>query len=116
MCDLGDQDCATLWKVTHPKARVGHRCDCCRRTIVKGENYALTSSLYDGSWQSEKACAECATVINAFGEEHRFFPSASTFVEYLEECVIGEEESAWQLPLDAILAAMALAAPRVVTP
>jgi hypothetical protein len=106
MCDLYGEETATLWNVSHPKARVEHRCHCCDGTIKAGEHYALTSSLYDGHWTTEKACAECATVINAFGEEHRFFPSASTATEYLSECDrYGDSE--WALPLARILAKQA---------
>ena len=102
MCDLGLEDTATIWNVTYPRARVEHLCACCRRAIPRGDYYALTRSLFDGHWTTEKACAGCATVINAFGEEHRFYPSADGFVEYLEECA--RDDVRWAPVLAAIAA------------
>ena len=103
MCDIYGEETSTLWLVSHPKARVEHRCACCHSTVPRGDYYALTRSLYDGSWQTEKACAGCATAIHAFGEEHRFTPEADTFVEYLEDCIRGDDDE-WVPVLAGIMA------------
>ncbi len=96
MCDIyNDDETATLWNVTYPRARVEHRCACCCRTIPRGDNYALTKTLYDSAWTTEKTCAGCATAITAFGDAHRYYPAPSMFREYLEECLRDEESNHW---------------------
>lgn len=94
MCSLHGEETATIWNVSHPKARIEHRCDCCGGAIPAGERYALTNALNDGHWSNAKSCFGCATIINEFGEEHRFYPWPGTFPEYLTECASWDEESA----------------------
>jgi hypothetical protein len=40
-------------------ARVEHRCGQCGRTISVGERHHYWSFVYDGSWSSERTCAQC---------------------------------------------------------
>lgn len=95
MCDLGSEDSATLWNRKKVKARVARKCLCCGLPISPGDSYERTNSLYDGSWTTEWSCALCAAAIETFGKAHRFYPSASSFPEFLDECVQYDGATTW---------------------
>jgi hypothetical protein len=53
---------ATRW----PKARTGHKCGECRRTILKGEVYHRCSGKFEGDFFDDITCAQCAEIREAF--------------------------------------------------
>lgn len=86
MCDLADQEKATLWRVAVVRARKPSACHTCGRVLPAGRRCGVTSMLFDGAWTVERACMPCHRARQAFGAAHLFYPSYSTLREYLSEC------------------------------
>lgn len=55
-----------VYKEKVVKARKTHRCCECRRDIVKGEKYNLTTGKWDGEFSAYKVCSDCQSVIDQF--------------------------------------------------
>ena len=54
-----------FFDATWPKARKGHDCDQCSRTIERGETYRAQSMIWDGRPSRSKICAQCAKFAEA---------------------------------------------------
>jgi hypothetical protein len=49
-----------------PKARKEHKCGDCNKTIPKGEKYQRWAGKFDGEMFTEKRCAICVEIRDAF--------------------------------------------------
>lgn len=67
MCDAPDEY-SDVWNEKQRKARVEHTCCACKETIRRGDVYRVTSSLYDGSWDTWAHCLRCAAMLDALGK------------------------------------------------
>lgn len=103
MCDLSDEVTASVWRIEQRRARKPRNCGCCGAAIAKGEQYSNTFAISDGELVNENACAACAAAIEEFGKAHRLYPFPSSFVPYLQECILGDDVGErWRPMLDAI--------------
>ena len=96
MCGIWLEDVCEVWCETPRYARKQHRCFCCNGSILRGEQYIVHFSVYDGRPTSEKMCFECDKAQREFANAHdgiRHVPSA--FLEVLFECYNEEIRSAW---------------------
>lgn len=51
---------------TDPTARKNYRCGECRREIARGEKYCREKTLYNGRFEVNKTCLDCASIRDAF--------------------------------------------------
>lgn len=105
MCFFGGGDGPDYFDMSTRTARKEHGCDGCRRVIKRGEKYHLIKTVSDGTWDVEKACAECDAAIEQFGAAHDGWPFPSYFREALVDCISdGDEESdkKWRPMLEAM--------------
>lgn len=88
MCGFSVDDPAEVFRLTHPRARKAHRCDCCNWMIQPGEHYESEFMVSDGAAFTGRLCACCAIARQAFAaaEDHSGTPSADWFREALREC------------------------------
>lgn len=68
MCDLVS-DAADVYEQQRRRARKRHACEACGETIMPGDTYVHTSSLYDGSWSTWKHCLRCSAIFEALHAE-----------------------------------------------
>jgi len=63
-CSCGDYDGdpVNVSEVRKIKSRKKHKCDECRRTIKKGEEYWRIKFLSDGYWDNGKRCIQCQQI------------------------------------------------------
>jgi hypothetical protein len=57
-----DWDPATVYNAVTRKAAKDHKCDECRGTIRKGENYEYVTGLWDGQWSTFRTCPDCIPI------------------------------------------------------
>lgn len=57
---------AALYRSKMQRARKVHRCDECRRPIVRGEEYEHTTICFEGCWNRHKTCVDCVSIRKAF--------------------------------------------------
>lgn len=69
MCVIDLEPCE-VWRETKCKARKVHRCSCCRRAILPGEEYLQHFSVFEGDPTSAKCCAECERDRLEFARAH----------------------------------------------
>lgn len=62
MCST-DYDPADVWNETTPTARKSHRCDECGLPVKVGRPYSRIGWLYDRSWNTYRAHAECRALM-----------------------------------------------------
>ena len=94
MCEiyLGDCDPVAGHRILHRTARKEHRCECCRAPIKVGDLYHYASWINaDRRPDWERACMLCALDCKEFGDAHRLWFFVSSFCEYLDECVVGDQ-------------------------
>lgn len=104
MCELSNEETCSVWDEQWFRARMKHSCGACGVTIGPGHRYCRTFMLFEGHASADKLCAACWAVRDAFGQEHRLYPSASTLTEHLHECISegGESARRWRPRLRAI--------------
>jgi hypothetical protein len=103
VCSLDYEPC-TLWRERVVVARRPHACDACWRPITPQEPYTLHKHLFEGSWSTERICATCWLVREAFAEAHRQTCAPSVLIDTLRECIDengGERQ--WRLELAIML-------------
>lgn len=100
MCSIDLEPCE-VWSETKRTARKLHTCDCCGGLIRPGRVYVVHFSMFHGEKTSEKMCASCLAVAEAFQADHGQRSVPSSMRELLYECVSdGDPESKrWQLHL-----------------
>jgi hypothetical protein len=103
MCEIWTDDYPDAWTERTVTARKPHVCSGCRAAIRKGEMYLRTWCLQDGHNTTEKACADCAFVRDAFGETHAVIPWPSSLVGMLRECISEDDDDGWRMALAALL-------------
>lgn len=72
---------------TIQKARKEYECECCGKTIIKGESYARRSS---GFWGEpiRKLCTNCNDTVNAFCDKYEYEKDVN-YDEILGQPVVG---------------------------
>lgn len=74
------------------RARKAHICIVCGRRIDPGEKYCRQVYEQDGL-HNEKACRQCADIVDDFERDHGFWPSFGSIDMFLDECLqIDREE------------------------
>ena len=63
LCDV-DFETSTVYTEVKRRARKKHRCTACHGIITPREVYTRITSLFDGSWDSAKRCADCQHMIH----------------------------------------------------
>ena len=58
-CYCGDYEEPTLHNVSTRKARKGHICSECGKTIAAGEHYEYVSGMWEGCFNAFKTCPRC---------------------------------------------------------
>lgn len=108
MCTIDDSydDEPSVWRNTQRRARKPHVCATCRRTIAPGETYRVHVAIFDGYASTDKACADCTAVIDAFGRDHHAQFAPGSILDGLERCV-DEREAGWERWGDALAAIIA---------
>lgn len=100
-----------FWHEETRKARKPHRCDACRETIAKGDQYTYQSGKYDGEFFDDHMCRRCcydtARVVIHELEEGCYWseawPTVDHLLDYLEESGMGQTPHA-SIPADFDLA------------
>lgn len=88
MCSI-DLDTCDVFTDTPRKARKEHRCDCCRRIVLKGETYFKHFSLYEGHVTDEKCCKDCNDDRDEFAAAPGHMNcNPSSFMTVLHDCVV----------------------------
>ena len=64
MCIYVDDDDTITLDDGYRRARKGHKCKECRRTIKPGETYRYWTTLSYGTFATEKMCAHCWAAID----------------------------------------------------
>lgn len=96
MCELAEpDDCCTIWDETAPRARKRHSCDSCGGPIEPGEVYIRHKQLYEGDWDTQRACLACVVARETFESAHGDCSlSPRGFPEALLSCIHeGDERS-----------------------
>ncbi len=68
MCDVDYDPCA-VFDVTTPKARRPHECGECYLPIKPGRQYVRVGMLFEGSWRTYRAHAECWALMQFIEEK-----------------------------------------------
>lgn len=105
MCSTEDLEPCTVWRQTYRTARKAHECDACGGPIAPKDPYLDHFDVFEGEVSSQKICAPCTIVWNAFSKEHGGAPHPGSLIETLEEC-IGERDddsARWRPLLAGIL-------------
>lgn len=90
MCDVNlDDGTAAVFESSFPKAAKGHKCCVCNTTIPKGQTYLRHKSLFEGRWQQDKACQDCAAVWTYFFQAHGGGYSPYHLWDMVEGCIDG---------------------------
>lgn len=104
MCSLDLEPC-DAWNERAVKARKPHRCDACDTLIPAGAHYLRHFHIFEDSLGTERMCADCWMVREAFAEAHgqNFFPSM--LIDQLRQCVgdNDDEEDEWRPLLASVL-------------
>jgi len=91
MCQIDNDEPATLWEEDVVIARKQHVCRCCRGLIRAGQPYTKHFSLFDGDVTSEKKCAACSLMAEEFLAAHGVYFAPSQMPEALQTCIWEEE-------------------------
>lgn len=94
MCEIYFDESAELLRESHPKARKKHKCKGCGGPINPGEVYLIRVSLFDSQITEDKLCNECEKDSNRFFREHGVGWVTNGWLEWLDECVVGDGEGA----------------------
>jgi hypothetical protein len=87
MCSLDLESCP-VWDERVRTARKQHECSCCGQAIKPGEAYMYHSHVFGGSAASEKLCAVCWFVREAFADRHEhWMPFPRDLRHTIRECV-----------------------------
>ena len=105
MCDIDLEPCEVFRETPVKAARKAHVCSCCGGPIRAGEGYLQHFSVYDGEVRTEKACAACVAMTQAFAKAHSgHYSNPSYMPDLLQGCVdSGDEDAAqWIAALEAL--------------
>jgi len=94
-------------------ARKEHECECCGKTIVKGEIYERETGKFDGEFFTRAWCVDCDRIItwwcaNCADDEYLDYAGVWDDLgsEFCDDCEHGEndkdnctEESVWHCPI-----------------
>jgi hypothetical protein len=81
------------------KARKEHICDFCEKKIAKGEEYRLSTHIYDGQIYDWHSCDRCRGYVSQafkyYGDLLDEGLTAEAFYEYMRECCPDVAEEWW---------------------
>lgn len=89
-------DPAAIYDVTTRKARKRHQCTACLCAIQPGERYDQHAYLAGGRWRNEKACADCAALVEECRDDiDGIAPCPSALYEWVVEGDLTEKGRAF---------------------
>jgi hypothetical protein len=92
MCEVYFDEYCTVWRESAHRSRKYRRCGCCGGRIRPGGVYVNHFSIFDGDTSTANICQACWFIREEFREAHHVTLFPGTVREYLEECIVSEED------------------------
>lgn len=95
MCDLEFEGRLDWSSESTPVARKARRCSVCRGRIEPGDRYLRINAKWEGDVFSDCCCAGCEKDLEEFSDAHHGRPFPSSFLDFLIDCIGGENDERW---------------------